>query len=152
MEFLPVVEVVQVDRIIRAGLQAASAEDARLGVGVVVVSGDGIIQRANGVVAQRRAVLRRNPRFELRVRRFLVGDVAAYRFGIKAEARDYHAVVARADAGIAICDFAGRFEAHLLPQTRQMQHAQRAFGAGTNKRNNFTHKSVFLNVRGSGKR
>ena len=43
VEFLPVVKVVQVDRIIRTFADATSRKDARLGVSIVVVTGDRII-------------------------------------------------------------------------------------------------------------
>ena len=112
----------------------------------MVVTSDGSVQRVNGFAVQLRAFLRLDPCLELSVGGLLVSDIAAHRFGVEAKARNHHAVVACADARVSVGDFACGFEGNFLPKTRQVQHTQRAFGTGTNKRNNFTHKSVYPNV------
>ena len=141
VEFQPVVEVVQVDSVLRiAVLQAVGAEDALAGGVVVVVAFDGGVQRTDRVGIELGTFLRLNPCLELRVGRFLAGDVVTNRVGVQAEAVDDHRVVAGTDSRVAVGDFAGCLEGNFLPKTRQVQHAQWAFGARTNQGNNFiTH-------------
>ena len=52
---------------------------------------------------------------------------------------DDHLVVAFARSGIAGGEAAAGFERGLQPQTRQVQHAQRAGDSGTDQRNNRIH-------------
>ena len=98
----------------------------------MVVAHDRVVQRADGIGTQRGAILRLNPRFELRVGRLVVGDVGTNRISVQAEASDHHRVVACANPRIAIGDFAGCLEGNFLPKAGQVQHTQRALGSGTN--------------------
>ena len=74
VELLPIVEIIQVDRIVRTFGKASRGQDTRFGVSIVVIASDRVIQSTNGVIPKRRAFLRLNPRLKLRVSGFFVGD------------------------------------------------------------------------------
>src|SRR5262245_35750459 len=77
MEFVPVVEVVQINRIgtDRAGVRdGAGFQDAGARVVIVDVARNGDIQLMNGSLVELHARLLLHPGFELRIRRLAVGD------------------------------------------------------------------------------
>ena len=145
MEFQPVVEVVQVDGVLRVAVrQAVGAQDALTGFVVVVVAFDGGVQRSDRVGVELGTFLGLDPCLELRVGRFLTGDVVADCVGVQAEAVDDHGVIAGTDTRVAVGNFAGCLEGDFLPKTRQVQHAQRALGARTDQGNNFVTHCIGL--------
>ena len=129
MEFEPVVEVVQIDRVRKNRAvvrQVVCREDALSDVVGVDVAGDADVQLVNVALGQVHAGLGANPGLKLRVRRLAVGDELAHRVGVQAEAGDDHHVIALADARIARGELAGGFERGLEPETGKMEDAERA--------------------------
>ena len=137
MEFVPVVEVVQVDGVVADGAfvaDAAGAADALAGGVVVVVTLDGAVALVDGGLVELHAGLFLQPCLELRVGGLAFRDVFLHRVGIQAECADHHRVVALADAGITGGELAAGFEGDFLPQARQVQDTERAGGSGTDER------------------
>src|SRR6185436_1590042 len=118
---------------------AIGAEDA-LASGVIVnVAHDGSVVLVDGRLVELHARLLFDPRFELRVSRFAVGDEFLNRVSVEAEGTNSHHVVALADAGVTVGEFAPRFEGDFKPKPREMNRTQRTCHTGTYQRNSFAH-------------
>lgn len=152
MEFVPVVEVVEIHGILESRgviLQAARGEDAFAGIVTVIVAADGSVQFFDVCFIELNAGLLLHPVFELGVAGTVVLDEIEGFLAVQTEAIEDHLVVALAAARVASSEFAARFERGFQPQARQVQNAQRTCGSGTNKRYDcIAHKYSPCCVRG----
>jgi len=113
MEFIPVIEIVQVHCVSECAIavtKSARAKDAFARSIVVNVAFDGRVQFINARLIEFDAGLLFDPRLKLRVSRLVIFDVVDDGIAIQSKAVDDHLIVAFARAGITCGEFAARFE------------------------------------------
>src|ERR1051325_2102740 len=146
MKLMPVVKVIEIDGIPRRGgiiRQVAIAKDVFARFVVVNITAHRRVVLLDGILVERLGVLF-HPSFKLRVSRFLLPDVILNRRFVEAERGARHGVISPAHAGTAGRDFPLRFQRNLLPETREMQDADRAGSAGTDHWNiSVAHGVIF---------
>ena len=147
MELVPIVQIIQVHRILRRGSvvgQIASAQDSLARFIIVNVTAHG------GVVFLDRRGIQRcgvgfDPGFEFRIARPILFDVILHCGLIEPERGARHRIVAAAHAGIARGEFATRFQREFLPQAREVQHAEWTGNAGADQGDvGIAHKCVYI--------
>ena len=140
MEFLPVVEVVQIDRV--GGFSVRETHGGKDGLARligVLVTGDRGIQLGHRGGVELRCVLG-DEFFELHIGRLVFGNEGNQRVAVHAEGVEGHCIVAGAAVRVSVGELAGRTEAHFLPKAGNMKNSERACGSGRDGRNDFvTH-------------
>ena len=112
MEFVPVVEVIEVYGVFEGASvvgQAVGAQDGLAGAIIVVVTADGGVEAIDRGFVEFRGVLF-DPGFKLRIGGFVLLDVVDGRIALEANAVEHHLVVAFAAAWITGGELAGTFE------------------------------------------
>lgn len=143
MELVPVVEVVQVDRVAWFSIgKASSAEDALAGVVGMDVADDGGVEFLDGGFVDLAPIVR-DPLFTLDVGGF-GGDEGEEGIAVETEAVEDHLVVALAAAGVAFGELARRFEGGFKPKAGKVKNAERTGDSGADEWNDFGHSDNLL--------
>lgn len=108
------------------------------------VSGDGHIEFMDGGLVEFHAGLFFHPGFKLRIGGPVVFDMGGDGIRAESEGADDHHVIAFANSGVAIGEFAARFEGNLLPQAWEMENPEGARRARADQWNNFAHSSCYV--------
>src|SRR5947199_295962 len=113
MEFVPIIEIVQIDRIARSGSiirNAVGAENTLASVVVMNISPDSAIELVDASFIELCTRLFFDPGLELRIARTLTLDKACHCVGLQTEGVQHHGVVAFADSGIARAEAPALFQ------------------------------------------
>ena len=135
MEFVPVVEVVEVDSVLECGgviLETAGGEDAFTGIVTVIVAADRGVQFFDVGFVELHARLLLDPVFELGVAGAVILDEIKCFLAIESETIQDHLVITFAAAWVARSEFAAGFERSFEPEAWQVYNTEGASGSGTN--------------------
>ena len=132
MELVPIVEIIQVHRVLRSGRvipHPAISQDLLTRLVVVIIPAHGGVVFFDRLRGERLRI-RFYPRFELRIGRLALFNIILHRLFLEPKVGAGHRVEPSADAGITGSKFARRFQRDFLPHAGQMQNAEWSGYAG----------------------